>query len=242
MSEQNYNDIQSYIKEQTDKANKRFRTGLVVRSVAVVVACGYLVFLNGQTGEMLEEENLATIIVSEAKHSVPMISNTMKQTLADLVPQIVGQGIDLIIDESVPRLQAEATALFDDYTDELVSYGSMQGVDVFEEVVKHHKDTLAARAKQEQGWYTTDRIAAEISMDMERRIGMHMTNRYNLQGQESGADKLDKSYVALRNLNDRLKGLASSENPTRKEVLGRRFISSWWNVMGGVEDAIDRVN
>jgi hypothetical protein len=241
MSEQ-YTDIQSYLKEQTDKSNKRFRTGLMVRALAVVVACGYLVFLNGQTGEMLEEENLATIVVSEAKHSVPVISSTMKQTLADAAPQIVGEGIDLIIDESVPRLQVEATALFDDYTDELASYGSTQGVDVFEEIVKHHKDTLAARAKQEEGWYTSDRIAAEISADLERRIGMHMTNRYNLQGQESGADKLEKSYVALRNLNDRLKSMAASDSPTRKQVLGRRFISSWWNVMGGVEDAVERMN
>lgn len=231
------NDVKVYVHDDTQKIKKSFRYGMIARVLVVAFALGYLGFLNGQIDEILDEKNLAEVALAEGKRNLPKVATLLRENLTAAAPDIVEKGIDLVIDRSVPMIREQAEKMFGDYSRELAEYGTQQTVAVFREIVKEHKEAIQARKDTEPGWYTPDRVAQKLSDDMESKLGMRLSSRWNDKPEETGAAKLDATYTALKNINFRLKRLADNKDPSRKEELGRRFISSWWSMMSRAEQA-----
>ena len=224
-------DLQKYLEQESADAERGFKIGVIALVVIAVVLVAYFQWLKSAVAEMTEPGNVAALITGEVRRNIPAATNALKKGLSESAPDVIEAVVDTVLMETVPALRSGAEALFRDYSRELTTLGVEASGKVFESVVKESKDELRAKMSSDPGMYTTSSLAS----DLQGFIDREMDKRLNSMPEESMGLKLNQSLVALRNINGRLRSMASGKGKTRKDELGRRLIATWWTMLSSLE-------
>ena len=128
------------------------------------------------------------------------------------------------------------TALLKDYSRELTGYGTLAVTQVFQEIVRDHRAALAAAATQgEVPLYSPNEIAGDLATLIEKELGKRLSE----QPEETLSAKLEKSLVALKNINTELERMSNAKRTTREDDLGRKLITTWWTFLNRHENSDD---
>lgn len=225
------NDLREYLEQEVAASERSFKIGVILLAVTAVILIAYFTWLKNRVAEMTKPDNVAELMLSEVRRNLPTAADALKKNLASSAPEITGMVVDTVVDRTVPMMRITAEKLFNQYSIELATIGVDGAQKVFEQIVIENKDKLKERADTAAGMYTSDNLMADLT----RQINEEMGQRLNSLPQETLGFKLDQSVVALRNINHRLKELASSKNLDRKDQLGRQLISTWWTLLQQAE-------
>ncbi len=233
MSEQAYKE---YLETEVEQAAKSFKLGLISMALITVLMLGYFHWLKSATAEILEPQNLANVMVSEVRRNMPAARDTLEKELTAAAPAVVTFITQAVMDEALPMVKDAVTALLKDYSRELTGYGTLAVTQVFQEIVRDHRDALTRAATQgEVAQYSPNEIAADLSTLIEKELG----KRISEVPEETLAAKLDKSLVALKNINTELQRLSKAKRVSREDELGRKLITTWWTFLNRHETARD---
>lgn len=233
MSDQVYRD---YLESEVEEAKKSFKLGLISMALITVLIFGYFHWLKGAAAEILEPNNLANVMVSEVRRNMPAARDTLEKELSAAAPAVVTFITQAVLDEALPMVTDAVTALLKDYSRELTGYGTLAVTQVFQEIVRDHRAALARAAGEgEVAQYSPNEIAADLASLIEKELG----KRISEQPEETLAAKLEKSLVALKNINTELERMSNAKRVTREDELGRKLITTWWTFLNRHESSDD---
>jgi hypothetical protein len=234
MSDDNY---RQYVQDEVTAAQKSFKLGLISMAIVAVLILGYFQWLKSAAAEILEPNNLAMVMVSEVRRNMPTARDALEKNLTAAAPAVVTFITEAVMDEAIPLMTDAVTALLKDYSRELTGYGTLAVVQIFQEIVRDHRDALAKAAEGgEVPMYSPNKIAADLSTLIEKELG----KRISEVPEETLSAKLDNSLVALQNINTELERMAKrGKRDTRQDDLGRKLITTWWTFLNRHESSAD---
>jgi hypothetical protein len=226
-----------YVQSEVNAAQKSFKLGLISMAIVAVLILGYFQWLKSAAAEILEPNNLAMVMVSEVRRNMPVARDALEKNLTAAAPAMVAYITEAVMEEAIPLMTDAVTALLKDYSRELTGYGTLAVAQIFQEIVRDHRDALTKAAEGgEVPNYTPNRIAADLSTLIEQELG----KRLNDQPEETLSAKLDNSLVALQNINSELQRMAKSgKRETRQDDLGRKLITTWWTFLNRHDSSDD---
>ena len=233
MSEQTYRE---YLEAEVEEARKSFKLGLISMAIITVLILGYFHWLKSATAEILQPQNLANVMVSEVRRNMPAARDTLEKELTAAAPAVVTFITQAVMDEALPMVTEAVTALLKDYSRELTGYGTLAVTQVFQEIVRDHRDALANAASQgEVPQYSPNKIAADLATLIEKELG----KRISEQPEETLSAKLDQSLIALKNINTELERMSKGKRVTREDELGKKLITTWWTFLNRHDSSDD---
>lgn len=217
-------EIVDHLESEVAHLHRRTLVAAIVWVVLAIVVVVYMRWLGGAIAEATEPPQLAQFTVNEVKRSLPEVRETLQKTLAENVPEVIQSAMSMVIEQTIPRLRKEGEALFSEHARQIAGLGVTLATDAFETVLRDHGDELRARSESEPGELTN----AALMTNLDRLVSRELEKKTSDQPVETVGYKLDRSATALRNIDARLKQLASGERLSRQDELGRRFIGMWW--------------
>ena len=233
MSEQVYRE---YLEAEVEEARKSFKLGLISMTIVTVLILGYFQWLKSATAEILEPQNLANVMVSEVRRNMPAARDTLEKELSAAAPAVVTFITQAVMDEALPMVTDAVSALLKDYSRELTGYGTLAVTQVFQEIVRDHRDALERASKQgEVPQYSPNEVARDLAALIEKELG----KRISEQPEETLSAKLEQSLVALKNINSELERMSNAKRTTRQDELGKKLITTWWTFLNRHESSDD---
>lgn len=246
-----------YLRKELEETQRSFRTGVWAMAVLSVLILGYFQWLRVQLAEILLPQNIAEVMVSEVRRSLPGARDALKENLRKAAPEVVAFVTEQVTDEAIPMVRESAEAVFREYARELAGFGREAVVKVFSEVIRDHKAELARKGQHHTGALTgllNQREAARrsgkaveegayvevsgeeidtgaIAKRLSKYVSSELGSRLNDVPEETLRQKLDESMKALRNINDQLKRLARKRDISREDQMGKRLITTWWTFL-----------
>lgn len=221
-------DIRQHLEKETLTARKSSTRMIIALVIVVAILVAYFQWLRSQLKVIIDEEALATLVTSEIQRNLPTARDALEKNLKEATPEVIKLIVDRVVDEVIPMIREAGQQLFRDYSKELAGYGVEASARIFEELVKESRDDLAkAKETAEPGFYTPNKIAE----GMARLIDLELAKRLTEQPEESLGMKLKESVRALRNIDYRLRELASKKNLERKDQLAKDLITTWWSTL-----------
>ncbi len=220
-----------YLEEEIASAERGFKTGVIGLIVIALILIAYFQWLKARVTEMVEPGNVAALVTGEIRSNIPSVRDSLKTELKQRTPELVTFVADTVIHETVPMLRSAVEGLFKDYSQELVTLGVEATEKVFEELVRENKDSLRERISSAPGMYTTERLVDDLDAMFQRQFAL----RLNSVPEETVGFKLHQSLIALRNINARLREMASKRSLSRKDRLGKQLITTWWTLLQSLE-------
>jgi hypothetical protein len=220
-----------YLEQEIASAERGFKTGAIALVVIAIILVVYFQWLKARVTEMTEPGNIAALVESELRRSIPDVRDSMKTSLKRSAPELIAFVADTVVGNTVPMLRAAVEKLFKDYSRELVLLGVEATEKIFEQLIKENKDALRLRISAAPGMFTTERLVDDLDAMIQRELA----TRLNTEPEETVGFKLNQSLVALRNINSRLQEMASQRNLSRKDLLGKKLITTWWTLLQNLE-------
>jgi hypothetical protein len=220
--------FKEYLEAEVEEARKSFKLGLISMGIITVMIFGYFHWLKSAAEEILEPNNLANVMISEVRRNLPVARDTLEKELTAAAPAVVTFITQAVMDEALPMVTDAVTALLKDYSRELTGYGTLAVTQIFQEIVRDHRDALSRSADQGAvAQYSPNEIAADLATLIEKELG----KRISEQPEETLSAKLEHSLTALKNINTELERLSNAQRASREDELGRKLITTWWTFL-----------
>ncbi len=224
--------LKSYVQAEIAKGQRQLRWGMVAFGAVMAILLFTFGAIRSQFTEVIAPSNLAEVAVSEVRRNLPAARDLVEKQLRAAAPAIVRYVADTSVEHAAPMLREGVEAIFDSYSRDLVAYSIKAGDRVFEKMIKQFRGDLADRVRTSvPGRYTPDAIAHELDTAMKQSFEARLES----EPKESMGFKLERSVAALHNINAKLKSMAASKSPSRKEQLSKRLIATWWSVVSRSE-------
>ncbi len=226
--------LADYLKAETEDNLKSAKYGTIMFAILVVVVFGYFQWLKSALNDVMQPEALAISLVHEIDNKIPTMTESLETNIKDVLPRVAKYTMDTVVDKSIPAMRMQAEDYLGKHSDSLVEFTSQMGDEVFVAVLRQKRDEIKAKNPAEG----LEPDKAKLVTDLKAAIKLEMTSGLNQKltegseedaDQESAAAKLQKSQVALRNINARLNALAENNDPNRTQALNKRIIGAWWN-------------
>jgi len=238
MTEQAPN-LEEYLASEVEAQERSFRLALVLYVILALIVIGYFQVLHNLADDLLDERELAVLVVEVGEHSFQTNEEEIKTVFKDTVPRMARDALRTAVESSIPTLRRSGEDLFAKYAREIAGAGSQAATMAFEVIVRDHRTELHALAGAPPGKYT-HRPPGLTHLD--RLLEQEAVKTLNSRPEETVGAKLEASTRALENIHLRLKALAENSQGSRKDVLTRRLLSTWWTMMqaGDTESAVEK--
>ncbi len=233
-------EITDYINHEADSAAKSVRTQLIVLAVVSLILIFYFWILNKQIKDFTEPESLAQQAAILIDDNIPDLAGMIEGVMNDVSPQVADFISKQAVQQGVPYLVDKSEKFLDNYIDNMTSETAAYMDGAFNDVITDNKESLQEAIANEQSGDDPSQALKPL------REKLHATFTDQTTGKRSEAGvAVDKSLVALTNLNRRLDELASLD-PTkmdRKQKMSSRLLRTYWRWVGhrpedaGVDDA-----
>ena len=219
-------DIADFIAQEHAAAQKGVRNQLIMAGLIGVILIGYFfVWINPALDESTQPPKLAAEITAVINQNIPDVAGVIEAVLSDATPKLADFLANEVVDKGVPFIADKSRALLKDYVSGLTQLVDTEMTKAFEELVEQNEVAFTAAVKEPNS-EKARRLFQPISDKMH---GMLDQTRNAGEAKES----IDKSLVALRNLNVRLESLAKLDpsKASRQDRLAQRLLSTWWKWM-----------
>jgi len=231
--------LEEYVAAEVESQERGLRISVVLYVVLAAIVFGYFQWLHGFADEVLNEQALATLVVGVGEQTFQSNEADIKTAFKNTVPRMTRDALRTAVVSSLPSLRRSGEELFAQYAREIAGAGSRAATEAFEIIVRDHKVELESLSGAPPGQYT-HRPPALIHLEalIEREAGKTL----NTRPEETVRAKLEASTRALKNIQKRLESLAQSETGSRKDILTRRLLATWWTMIqtGSPESAVDK--
>jgi hypothetical protein len=231
--------LEEYLESEVESQERSFRLAIVLYLVLSLIVVGYFQILHGLADEYLNERELAIQVVRQSELAFKQNEEKIKSVFKETVPRMARDALRTTVESSIPSLRRSGEELFRRYAREIAGAGSQAATTAFEVIVRDHQTDLLALSGAPPGQYT-HRPPGLVHLD--RLIEREASRTLNSRPEETVGAKLEASTRALNNIHTRLKSLAGSASGSRKDVLTRRLLSTWWTMVktGEEETAVDK--
>ncbi len=240
--EEQVQEITDYINHEADSAAKSVRTQLIVLAVVSLILVGYFAILNTQIKDFTEPESLAKQAAILIDDNVPDLAGMIEGVMNDVSPQVADFISNQAVQQGVPFLVDKSEKFLDTYINTMTkeTAGYMDGA--FNDIVRDNKESLAEAIEKEQ----TGDDPSNALKPLREKLHATFTDQTTGKRTEAG-ESVDKSLIALRNLNKRLNELATADPDKldRKGKMSSRLLRTYWNWVGhrpedaGIDDKPD---
>ena len=225
-------DLKRYLETQIAEGKKSVIASSVLFILVAILTVSYFQWFKAEVEPFLEPDELAEFTVSEARRNLPTVVDNAGNALITALPVMIRDAMDGVMETTLPMLRKESTGWMRTESRRIAGVGSEAVSTAFEQIVIGKRGELKAAADSEPGQFIPG-----VRLDaLSRFVEMEAAKKYNVVPEETLGQKLDKGASALRNINTRLKELAAGKDLTRKDALGKRFISVWWTMLKQLDD------
>ena len=226
------NEFENYLQSEVDAAKKSIVASSILFILLAGLVIGYFQWVKAEVEPFLEPDELAEFTVSEARRNLPAVVDSAGNALIQSLPMMIRDAMNSVMETTLPMLRKESAGWMREQARMIAGVGTGAVSTAFEEVLVAKKGDLLEASKSEPGQFVPGVRLDELS----RLVEIEANRQYNTIPEETLGQKLDKGASALRNINTHLKELASKEDLSRKDVLGKRFISLWWSMLKQMDD------
>lgn len=217
--------LTEFVKAEAVAAKKAVKMQMIVTAVFTLILVGYFLVLNSQVKKYTQPKVLATAAADVIKNGIPDLAKMLEGVMNDATPQLADFLSKKAVKEGVPYLVKRSQNMLEGYIHTMSKMTSEYMDKAFSDVVTSNKDSLRQSMKEQPGG---DEPSAALKplRDKMSAIFVDQTTGKPSEARQS----IDKSLIALKNLNKRLKKLAASDpsRRDRKEQLGSRILSTYW--------------
>ena len=225
-------DLKQYLENEISEGKKSVLASLILFIILGAMTVIYFQWFKAEVEPFLEPDEIAEFTVSEARRNLPAVVDNAGNALVTALPVMIRDAMDGVMETTLPMLREESTGWMRSESRRIAGIGSSAVSTAFEQIVVCKRGELKAMADTEPGQFIPGVRLDELS----RLVEMEAAKKYNSVPEETLGQKLDKGASALRNINASLKELASNKDLTRKDALGKRFISVWWTMLKQLDD------
>jgi hypothetical protein len=225
-------DLKSYLEKEIADGKKAVIASLALFILVAILTVSYFQWFKAEVEPFLEPDELAEFTVSEARRNLPAVVDNAGKALIAALPAMIRDAMDGVMETTLPMLRKESTGWMRAESRKIAGVGSAAVSTAFEQIIIEKRGELKAVADSEPGQFIPG-----VRLDsLSRFVEMEAAKKYNSVPDETLGQKLDKGASALRNINTSLKELAAGNDLTRKDALGKRFISVWWTMLKQLDD------
>jgi hypothetical protein len=225
--EEQVDDLCDFIANEDTGTEKKVRISLIALGVIGLLLVGSFAYSNAQLREITEPETLAKHLFVSLDSQKSAFANQLKKVLVDTTPELARFIRKSVIEEGVPYLATKSEALLSAYMDELIVMTRGHLETAFHEVVQENQDTIRAAVRQEE---RSSDWPSNALRPMREKLHAQLIATTDAGKPTEANNAIQKSLIALKNLNQRLKKLAGKKQSkmTRQERLGSRLINVFW--------------
>jgi hypothetical protein len=220
-------DIADFIAQEHQGAQKGVRNQLIMAGLISVILIGYFfVWINPALDASTEPPKLAAEITTLINQNVPDVAGVIEAVLSNATPKLADFVAGVVVDQGIPFITDKSREFLTEYIDDLADVTETRMNSAFTTLLKDNRDQFHAAVKE-----PNSEAASKIFQSVVDN--MHtLLNQSRLEGGEA-KDRIDKSQIALHNLNLRLQTLAKLDpsKASRKDRLAQRLLSTWWKWM-----------
>jgi hypothetical protein len=220
--------LADFIESEALSASRTIRNNLILLAVVSAILVGYFVALNTWVDEKTEPVFLATEGYKLVDQNIPDLAAEMEKVMNDVTPQVADFIANKAVGEGVPFLIGRSEQFLETYVDQMTSQTSDLITMAFTDVVEQNKEGLRDSLFNPQSGDDPSKALKPL------RDKLHASFNDSTTGKRSEAGlSVDHSLTALKNLNRRLKTLASADpsKMDRKDKMGARLLRSYWGYM-----------
>lgn len=242
MTEQNHDpalepdvrDLADFVNDEAAAARKSVKTQLIVLAIVSLVLIAYFALANSWVKRVTEPEELAKQGAILLDDNIPSLALTLEGVLKAASPQVADFISKQAVQQGVPFMVKRSEDGLSGYIDSMTAQTATYMEAAFKDVLVDNKESVREAidaAESEEG---------EPSMALKPlRDRLHANFVDQTTGQPTPAkQKIDKTLVALKNINRKLKNLSKKDpnDLSRKEQMGSRLLKTYWRYMRSPTD------
>jgi hypothetical protein len=213
-------DVETYVRDQTHKAERTFRVATIAMSLLLVVVFGYFQWIKSELAEVLAPESIAELVMNHARAALPEIGDALESNVRSEAPAIVRFALHQAVDHVLPLLGQMFEATLDEHGREVARIAAADAELAFDTVLVQY---VAERGKGVKKPVTATQLSSVVSARyaaaLDDTAGELITTR------------LAQAGGTLKGIDARLGALASRPIASREDQLGRRLIMTWWTFL-----------
>ncbi len=220
--------LANYVTAEAAASKKGVRNQLILTAVVLLILVGYFLILNSQVKKITEPKELAKTAAVFIDDNIPDVAKMLESMLNDVAPKVADFVGNKAVKEGVPYLVKRSENMLDGYIDTMTRTSAEYMDTAFSDLVTSNKESLLAALKEQPAEDEPSKAFKPM------RDNLHRTFTEQTNGQPSEAKRsIDRSLTALKNLNNRLRKLASADpaSMNRKEALGTRILQTYWQFL-----------
>ena len=214
----------TYLQTELDKMQRKLRIGGIAMLVVLVLMFAYFQWITRLTAEIFEPENIAEVATNELKKNLPGAADTLGTTLVSAAPYMVRFVLQQVMDGVLPAITQTVTEQLQALSGEAANIGSRGVTAAFTATINKCN---AALPKPKKG--KPDPVA--ISEQLDKCVQKTMPAELDAAATDILGDKLTASAAMIRQIDAKLKSLASKPNPDREDELGKQLVTTWWTFL-----------
>lgn len=221
-------ELADFINHEADEANRSVRLQVVLLAVVSIVLSTNFAVLSSQISKATEPEELAKQAAVLIDDNIPDIAGMIEEVMNDTTPQVALFISKQAVDEGVPYLTQRSEGFLSTYVDEMTTHTADKMDAAFNDIVTTHKESLREAIVTGQSGNEPSRALKPL------RDQLHATFQDQTTGRPTeAATKVNKSLIALQNLNLRLVTLATApaDSLDRKQQMSARLLRIYWKWM-----------
>ena len=221
-------DLAEFIEREATESKKAIKMQLIILGVVSLVLIAYFMILNGQIQKATEPKELAKQAAVLVDDNVPNLGQMLEDILNESTPQVAQFIENEAIEQGVPFVVKQFEGVLGNYMADTTKETARWLDTAFQQLLKENKAVFIEALKSEnlQGAAQDPKLALKPVL-----AEFHKT----FDKQASSADSearvaVRQSLVALRNINSRLKHLASVDPSqlSAREAKSARLLRTWW--------------
>ena len=218
-------ELTDYINDEAASATKSVRSAWVMLIVVCAILGIYFIVIHGQVETATEPEVLAKEAAIFLDDNIPDVAGMMEDVINDSAPQVADFIANKFTQQAVPYLVQRAEEALDGYIHNMAgeTAGYMEGA--FNDVLTNNKEAIEAAIDEERGGDEPSQALRPL------RDQLHTVFTDQTSGRRTEAGRsVDKSLIALRNLNRRLNEMATVDPDSldRRDAMGSRLLRTYW--------------
>jgi hypothetical protein len=213
-------DVETYVREQTRKAERTFRIATIAMGLLLVIVFGYFQWIKSELAAVLAPESIAELVVNQARAALPEVGDALEANVRSEAPAIVRFALHQAVDHVLPLLGQMFEATLDEHGREVARIAAADAEQAFDTVLAQH---VAERGKGAKKPVT----AAQLSSVVAARYAAALDD----VAAEEITKRLEQAGGTLKGIDARLAALASRPIASREDQLGRRLIMTWWTFL-----------
>jgi len=215
----NTSDLKTMLSAERDKLKRVHKRISIIAPIVVLIVIGYFNFIYATIKQLVEPTTLAALIEIKIVELVPQVTKSIEQELIASSPQITRRVIDSLI-QSAPKARAESENFLLGTTDNLMTQMRSDFSEIVLRSIREHKQGMQELIKD----LKDEKKKKELSQAMSIKIKDSLND-------DSVKEFLDTHYQVLKNIQEELEHLASSQELTEEQMLKKEIIRTIRSLM-----------